>query len=369
MNSTRRTGGSGARRRRVAVAATAVTAALVGIVALSGFHQQLREIDPPGPDSASEVAGTDRIGIRTFTPPEGIVVDADLEYGVREDGTLLTLDVCHPVAQTTAAGATAVGTEAGVTASADSGAVPAEAGAAVDLAPSLPAVVSIHGGSWQRGDKANTDWRNVCRWLASEGFVAVSVDYRLVPDAIFPSAIDDVALAVEWLRRPAQFERFGIDPGRIGAFGGSAGGNLAALLGTSGEGAVDEGSRVAAVVELSGPVGLRTDELVADEASLWLRSIVAAYLGCEPGDDDDDCPQAADASPATHADESDPPVFIGHAEDEIVPLGQSQRLAEELANAGVPVELAIVTGGEHSIGILDEALRARVAAFLHEHLG
>ncbi|GAA1790373.1 alpha/beta hydrolase [Agromyces lapidis] len=346
------------------MAATAVTAAIAGIVALSGFHQQLREIDPPGFDSASEVAGNDRVGIRTFTPPEGIVVDADLEYGVREDGTLLTLDVCHP-----ATPVTAVSTAADLGDTGTGPAVPAEAGAATDVAPSLPAVVSIHGGSWQRGDKANTDWRNVCRWLASEGFVAVSVDYRLVPDAIFPSAIDDVALAVEWLREPEQFERFGIDPARIGAFGGSAGGNLAALLGTSGEGALDEGSRVAAVVELSGPVGLGADELAADGASVWLRSIIAAYLGCEPGVDDEQCPQAADASPATHADESDPPVFIGHAEDEIVPLGQSQRLADELRSAGVPVEFAVVPGGEHSIGILDEALRVRVAAFLHEHLG
>ncbi|MFF2496516.1 alpha/beta hydrolase [Agromyces sp. NPDC058064] len=367
MNSTRRTGGSGTRRRRVAAAATAVAAAIAGIVALSGFHQQLREIDPPGSDSASEVAGTDRVGIRTFTPPEGIVVDADLEYGVREDGTLLTLDVCHPAAQAAAVAAdAAAGTVAAAPADA---AAPAEAGAAADAVPSLPAVVSIHGGSWQRGDKANTDWRNVCRWLASEGFVAVSVDYRLVPDALFPAAIDDVALAVEWLRQPEQFERFGIDPARIGAFGGSAGGNLAALLGTSGEGALDAGSRVAAVVELSGPVGLGADELAADGASVWLRSIIAAYLGCEPGVDDEGCPQAVDASPATHADESDPPVFIGHAEDEIVPLGQSQRLADQLASAGVPVEFAIVPGGEHSIGILDEALRVRVAAFLHEHLG
>lgn len=363
MTSTRRTGGSGTRRRRVAAAATAVAAAIAGIVALSGFHQQLREIDPPGSDSASEVAGTDRVGIRTFTPPEGIVVDADLEYGVREDGTLLTLDVCHPVAPAAAAAAVpAADTDA-------EAAAPAEAGAAADAVPSLPAVVSIHGGSWQRGDKANTDWRNVCRWLASEGFVAVSVDYRLVPDAIFPAAIDDVALAVEWLRQPEQFERFGIDPARIGAFGGSAGGNLAALLGTSGEGALDRGSRVAAVVELSGPVGLGADELAADGASVWLRSIIAAYLGCEPGVDDEACPQAVEASPATHADASDPPLFIGHAEDEIVPLGQSQRLADRLSGAGVPVEFAIVPGGEHSIGILDEALRARVAAFLHEHLG
>src|SRR5699024_2047191 len=114
--------------------------------------------------------------------------------------------------------------------------------------------------------KANADWRNVCLWLASEGFVAASVNYRLVPDVRFPAALDDVALAVEWLRAPEQAEQFGIDAARIGAFGGSAGGNLAALLGATGEGALDEGSRVAAVAELSGPLGLTAVELVADGA-------------------------------------------------------------------------------------------------------
>ncbi|MFF2271849.1 alpha/beta hydrolase [Agromyces sp. NPDC058136] len=352
MNPTRRTGGPGTRRRRVAVAATALAGALAGVLALSGFNQQLREIDPPGSGTTSEVAGTDIVGIRTFTPPEGLVVDADLEYGVRDDGTLLTLDVCSPAAPV-----------------ADDAVADGAAEPDAHASTSLPAVVSIHGGSWQRGDKANADWRNVCLWLASEGFVAVSVNYRLVPDAIFPAALDDVALAVEWLRDPEQLERFGVDPARIGAFGGSAGGQLAALLGTTGEGPLDEGSRVAAVAELSGPVGLVSDELAADAASVWLRSIVGAYLGCEPDANEADCPQAAEAAPATHADASDPPFFIGHAEDEIVPLGQSQRFADGLAGAGVPVEFAVVPGGEHSIGILDEALRARVAAFLHAQLG
>ncbi|MFD4421132.1 alpha/beta hydrolase [Agromyces sp. NPDC058484] len=337
MTSTRIAGGSGIRARRIALAALAAIAASVGVSAFSGFHAQLREIDPQGTDAASEIVTAEIVGIRTFTPPPGLDVHADLEYGIREDGTLLTLDVCTPPPD--------------------------------PLAGSRPAVVAIHGGSWARGDKANADWRNVCLWLASEGFVAASVNYRLVPDAVFPAAIDDVGVAVEWLRAPEQVERFGIDPGRIGAFGGSAGGNLAALLGTRGEGVLDAGSRVAAVAELSGPVGLGAVELASDAASDWLRGIVGDYLGCEPHATDDACPQATDASAASHLDPSDPPVFIGHAEGEVVPLGQSQRFASALATAGVPVELAVVPGAEHSIGILDERLRGRVAAFLHAHLG
>jgi len=336
VTSTRTTGGSGIRARRIAPAAAAL-AAIIGVFALSGFHTQLREVEPSGPDASSEVAGAEIVGIRTFTPPAGLEVHADLEYGTRADGALLTLDVCLP---------------------------PADA-----IMAARPAVVSIHGGSWARGDKANADWRNVCLWLASEGFVAASVNYRLVPEVRFPAAIEDVALAVEWLRDPDQAERFGIDPERIGAFGGSAGGNLAALLALSGEGPLDEGSRVAAVAELSAPVGLTANELTADGASPWLLGVVGEYLDCAPGAALDECPQAADASPATFADPSDPPVFIGHAEREVVPVAQSRRFAAELTAAGVRTELAIVTGTEHSIGILDEALRSRVAAFLHTHLG
>ena len=337
MTSTRRTGGSGTRARRVVWAVAATAAAIASVSALSGFHVPLREIDPKGADAASEVATAELIGIRTFTAPDDIAVEADVEYGVREDGTLLTLDVCRP------------------------------AGAEL-TDEALPAVVSVHGGSWARGDKGNADWRNVCLWLASEGFVAASVNYRLVPDAPFPAAIDDVALAVEWLRDPEQSDRFGIDPARIGAFGGSAGGSLAALLGTMGEGPLDEGSRIAAVAELSGPVGLGAAELVSDGASDWLQRIVGEYLGCEAGASEVKCPQATDASAGSFADPSDPPFFIGHAEAEVVPLGQSERLAATLAAAGVSAELAVVPGADHSIGILDAAMRTRVAVFLHAHL-
>lgn len=343
MTSTEPAGGPRLRARRILVAAAAALVATVGVVALSGFHRELREIETRGADAASELSGTiAMVGIRTFDAPAGIRVDEDLEYGVQDDGTLLTLDVCRPSATAAAL--------------------------AADDEGRLPAVVSIHGGSWARGDKANADWRNVCQWLASEGFVAASVNYRLVPEVRFPAAIDDVALAVEWLREPEQVERFDLDPARIGAFGGSAGGNLAALLGTRGEGALDEGSRVAAVAEISGPVSLIASDLAADGASPWLSGIVAEYLGCTVGDDDAACPQSVEASPATHADASDPPFFVVHADAEVVPLAQSRRFVSHLTDAGVPAELAVSPGAEHSIGILDETMRGRVAAFLHAHL-
>ena len=328
------------RRTRVFTALATLGAGLVATMLLSGFHIGVRELGDAGDIAVSELTTPEVIGIRTFTAPNGIRVSQDVTYGTRDDGTLLTLDVCRPASSTTD----------GVDGD----------GAA------LPAVVSIHGGSWARGDKANDDWRNVCRWLASEGFVAYSLNYRLVPEALFPAAIDDVALAVEWMRTPDNAERFGIDPARIGAFGGSAGGNLAALLGTRGTGPLDEGSRVAAVAELSAPTDLRREAVLRDGGNELLQTIITRYLGCEEWTL---CPQAEDASPSTFIDRSDPPFFIGHAEAEFIPLAQAQNFAGALDAAGIGVEYAVVPGGDHSIGILDEAMRARVAAFLHAELG
>ncbi|MET1019062.1 MAG: alpha/beta hydrolase [Microterricola sp.] len=377
------------RRTRVFTVLAALGAGLVATMLLSGFHVGVRELGDAGDIAVSELTTPEVIGIRTFTAPSGIQVTEDVTYGTRDDGTLLTLDVCRPaeaVADTTAAEAVQAEAVPAEALPADAmlpdaalpdSAVPdatlpeaplpgGQAPAVVAAQAGLPAVVSIHGGSWARGDKANDDWRNVCQWLASEGFVAYSLNYRLVPEALFPAAIDDVALAVEWMRTPANASRFGIDPARIGAFGGSAGGNLAALLGTRGTGPLDEGSRVAAVAELSAPTDLRREAVLRDGGNELLQTIITRYLGCEEWTL---CPQAEDASPSTFVDRSDPPFFIGHAASEFIPLAQAQNFAGVLDAAGIGVEYAVVPGDDHSIGILDEAMRARVAAFLHAELG
>ena len=335
MTHDHRAAGSRPRRIRLLAVACAAGVAVVATALLAGFHTELHPITPDEPDGArSELATTAVVGIRTFTPPAvGITVDPDVVYGTQGDGTLLTLDVCSPPADATTG--------------------------------ARPAVLSIHGGSWARGDKGNSDWRAVCEWLATEGFVAYSVNYRLAPDATFPAAIDDVSLAVEWIRNAENAETYGIDPDRIGVFGGSAGGNLAALLGARGTGPVTEGSRVGAVAELSGPVDLDLKRMASDGTAAGLRLSVLTYLGCA---DASDCGQARTASAASELDPSDPPVFIGASDAEYVPLAQSVRYAAELAKLGIRHELVTVPGTLHSIGILDEAMRAKVAAFLHSAL-
>lgn len=203
-------------------AAAGIPMVLVALLALTGCGptgSQAEEIDPQ-----IDAAGTD-----LATDPD-VTVLPDLEYGAA-DGEPLLLDACLPP-----------------------GLDPAAA--------SVPGIIVIHGGSWREGVKDSVAWRAVCTWLAAAGYPAFSVQYRLAPEHPFPAGFDDVRTAVEWLRDSA--ERYGVDPARIGVFGGSAGGNLAALVGTSGEGDLDAGARVAAVVDLSGPIDLTGIDLTDD---------------------------------------------------------------------------------------------------------
>jgi len=263
-----------------------------------------------------------------------ILVEEDLPYGER-DGRPLLLDACQP---------------------ADA------AASALNNGPRR-AVISVHGGSWRSGDKAAEPWRNACEWLASEGFVAFSLGYSLAPEHPFPAGIDDIRTAIAWLRAPEQVEAYGYDPALIGAFGGSAGGNLVALLGASGAGPWDSGTRVAAVVDLSGPIDLTSAGLPLLPAGFDQRQL--DYLGCTGYDG---CAAAVAASPNHQVDAGDPPYFIAHAADEYIPASQGRLMADALRAAGVPVTFVTVPGTGHSVELLDDELRGQIVGFLREAL-
>ena len=306
-----------------------VLAAFVGLaIVLSGCA-------PTGSDS-QEITPSEVAFPVLETYPDIRVIE-DLAYGAGADDVLL--DVCLPEVDAVAAALTEPVARA--------------------------AVVSVHGGSWRQGDKSNLYWRSVCQWLASEGFVAVSVNYRLAPENPYPAAIDDVRQAVSWLREDAQVARFEIDPARIGAFGGSAGGNLVALLGLEGTGSVAAGTRVAAVVNLSGPVDLTTDGFSLGGVVPTFRQVQLDYLGCASYSD---CPQARPASPLYDVDPSDPPFFVGHSLDEMIPVQQSDALVEALREAGVDTTYLTLEGTMHSIAMLDDPMRTRIAQWLREKL-
>jgi acetyl esterase/lipase len=120
----------------------------------------------------------------------------------------------------------------------------------------FPAVVCIHGGGFRAGTREGYD--QLCVTLALNGYVAATITYRLSPAYRFPAAVHDSKAAVRWLR--ANAAKYQIDPKRIGATGGSAGGHLALFLGVTegvkafeGEGNLDYPSGVSCVVSFSGP--------------------------------------------------------------------------------------------------------------------
>ena len=225
------------------------------------------------------------------------------------------------------------------------------------------AVLSVHGGSWREGDKASLPWRSACEWLASEGFVAFSLNYSLAPMNPYPAAITDLQTAVDWLRQPAQVAAYGYDPALIGAFGGSAGGNLVSLLGASGTGPWDTGTRVAAVVELSGPVDLTSDGAVDYPEELARHQL--EYLGCATYAN---CAAAMAASVQPMLDASDPPYFIAHSTSELVPVAHAELLVDALVVNQIPHRYVERPGSAHSLALLDDALRAQIIEFLRDHL-
>lgn len=207
------------------------------------------------------------------------------------------------------------------------------------------AVVLVHGGAWVEGDKS--DMADVGRRLAAAGYVAVSVNYRLAPEHMYPAAVDDVQAAVAWLRERTQSERFGIDAGRIGVLGVSAGGYLATMVGALGSGSLHHGDRVAVVVSWSG---------ITDLNGIFLTGFGEDQLGCAVNT----CPDlAATASPISHVDVGDAPMLlVNGANDPITPMAQATSMAATLATAGVNDQVVAVRGTSHATQLEDAAWSA-----------
>lgn len=215
--------------------------------------------------------------------------------------------------------------------------------------PRTPAMLFLHGGGWVAGDKSESGWLPRIREpLLERGYVVASANYRLAPSHRWPAQIEDASCAIRFLKGEA--ETYGIDAGRIGVWGTSAGGHLAALLGTVDASAGFEGdgghaglsSRVQAVVDLYGPADL-TDGEGWPQGQPFVLDLVF-------GTSDVDSPVLAAASPTTHATPDDPPFLILHGErDRLVPVRQSELLFDRLVAAGVQAELVVVANARHGL--------------------
>jgi acetyl esterase/lipase len=207
----------------------------------------------------------------------------------------------------------------------------------------LPVIVWIHGGGWWEGNK---DWRRAVP-LVLKGYAVANINYRLSQHAVFPAQIEDCKAAIRWLK--ANAKNYNLDRDRFGVWGPSAGGHLAALLGTTGDtrafetigGNLNQSSRVQCVVDWFGPTDLATMGSNYDQPN----SSVARLIGGPVRQYKD---RAARASPLTYVSTEAAPFLIMHGDqDDCVPLSQSEKLANALRKAGVDVTFRVYHGAGH----------------------
>jgi len=246
-----------------------------------------------------------------------------------------------------------------------------------------PLVVWIHGGGWMIGDRRYLPEtlrpNQLFDALLDAGLAVATIDYRLALEAPFPAQLHDAKAAIRYLR--AHADELGIDTGRVGVWGESAGGHLAALVGLTGHrddleggiGVVGESSAVDVVVDWYGVADFTTMPRMTPPPHIAAKLEAAMHTPPEDtlvaGLDD---AARADASPITHVTPQAPPFLLVHGTaDWLVPYAQSEQLHEALTHDGVDCRLEPVEGAQHifdghddidavvqlSVDYLTEALR------------
>jgi acetyl esterase/lipase len=241
-----------------------------------------------------------------------------------------------------------------------------------------PVIVWLHPGGFSRGDKDMVT--PFVSSILARGYAAVSVDYRLTGEAIFPAQIYDAKSAVRWVR--ANAAKYHFDPGKIASWGISAGSTLAALLGTAGNikkledfsaGNSGESSAVKAVISWYGPMDfialdsqrLQSDQKTSDEESSGQAHLMGGSISEVPE-------TYKAASPITYVNAQCPPFYIQHGKsDKLVPCSQSTQFAEvlEAAIGKSKVHLKLIENAGHfsSIQHSPENIKA-VLDFLDKYI-
>ena len=207
-----------------------------------------------------------------------------------------------------------------------------------------PVLMFFHGGAFQIGSKRENQSEPVLRML-EYGYAVADVEYRKSDEAVFPAMLLDAKAAVRFLR--ANAEKYALDPSRIAAWGASAGGWIAGMLGTTGDQAEfldenrmfpEQSDAVQAVVDWCGPCGnfifMDSDfepDVVSREEHTSVESAEGRFMGHCLTDIPEFCRFAA---PMTHVHADMPPVLIVHGiPDPVVPLKQSRRFYQEIVRA------------------------------------
>lgn len=259
---------------------------------------------------------------------EKVEITSDVVYG-HKDGLAMTFDVLKPKANANRAGI----------------------------------LFMVSGGWFSRWSPPE---QNVARFqsLLDKGFTMFIVRHGSSPKYVIPEVVDDVRRSVRYIRKNA--ERFGVDPERLGVTGGSAGGHLSLILGTTADGGQAQAKdgllrtsdRVAAVVAYYPPTDIRPWVL---PTSYYYQHYPA--LRFDPA-------QAAAYSPLLAVSPDDAPTLLIHGDqDKLVPLEHSEKILAEMQKKQVPCDLLVIKGAEHGFRG-DDAQRADAArdAWFEKHL-
>lgn len=234
----------------------------------------------------------------------------------------------------------------------------------------FPLIIWIHGGAWQIGDRK--DCHESMIGFARLGYVGAAVQYRFAPKYKYPAQLEDVQAALAFLRKNAKIYK--IDPERIGVVGGSAGAQLALLLGLAKKDGKPSG--VKAIVNFSGPTDFPKWTIPEEGEAQFrkgfhkdLNGMLADFLGTS----DRNAKIMAEASPVTYVGKDSPPVLTIHgAADVLVPVTQAQLLHDALKKAGVTETLMVVEGVGHEYGKWpaekSKATFVAMMAFVDKHL-
>lgn len=230
-----------------------------------------------------------------------------------------------------------------------------------------PVMILIHGGGWSAGDKAHTTFiEPKTSWFIDQGFLVVSINYRLSPAVTHPAHIDDVASAIAWVER--HIAQYGGDPRNLWLLGHSAGAHLAALAATDHQRLTQAGADpgfLRGVILLDGAgYDIPRHMRLIDKHEMRGRMYLAAFT--------DDPKIQTDASPALKHPKNPPPFLILHVARREDSKQQSELLADTLRKAGGTATVQAIPGKSHmsinhDLGVPRDPVTRAVAAFLAQH--
>ena len=216
-------------------------------------------------------------------------------------------------------------------------------------------IIHITGSGWSRRMSYDAKMINHNRHvkmdgeaLVRAGYTLFSINHRAEPRFRYPAAVEDAQRAVRFIRYHA--EKFGINPDRIGAIGGSSGGHLVCMLGVLDGDTVPEddtpinrmSSKVQCVIARAAPT------------SFLERGFGDSFLGFKKREKSIEYKIAQEASPIFHVSPDDPPILLVHGDqDEVVPVSHSKNMYEKLQEMNIVSKLYVVEGGAHGPGLVN----------------